>query len=164
MNQDFMRLWLADKLILKSSYFDEELKNNSWSIGVGYDINKYMAAELAYQNLGNRSYKYINSVSSISESESVSAWTGSLLARYPSGNYVPYVRLGYSKVNVDMDGSSLGFASSKSVNTPLYGLGVEMKLDELASIRLEYSTTNSSASWGGTTKINTFQGGVVIRF
>jgi hypothetical protein len=149
---------------IKNSYFNEELKNNSWSIGAGYDINKYLAAELAYQSLGNRSYKYNSSVSAYTTSESVTAWTGSLLARYPVGNYIPYVRLGYSKVNVDMDGSSLGFASSNSVNTPLYGLGVEMKLDELASIRLEYSTTNSSASWGGTTKINTFQGGVVIRF
>lgn len=131
------------------------LSSNGYQLGLGYDLNKYLAVEMTYGSL----YQLSSSGAGSSYDESINALNASLLVLYPTGNLTPYVKVGSTTVDVTL--RSAGSPYKEESNTVLYAAGAELKMDQRTAVRLEYGQSQKKTSY---TDLNYINAGVIVRF
>ena len=126
-----------------------EVRTNGYQLGIGYDLNRNIAAELTYGSIA----RIETSGSSFgSGGDNISATTGTVILSAPMDNFSPYIKGGIMS-------ASSGSSDVKS-SFYVYGAGVDIKLDLRTSARIEYLTTQTKDG----SAINFLQAGVVVRF
>ena len=131
----------------------DKLTSNGYQFGVGYDFNKFLAAELTYGSL----YKSSSTFGKFDES--ITATNFSVLAFYPMENVRPYAKLGYTEFDV-----KYAYPTSTYKETGerlVYGVGAELKLDQRTAARLEYTTTDKKKD---RVTADYIHAGVIVRF
>ena len=152
--------------------FSYEKNDTSYSLGIGYDINKNFAFELAYRDIGqikDRDSDYWGDGSDVDYHSKVdaSAFTASVLAKYPVSNQVDiFGRLGVAKIEVEQNESwnDAGIVDRQNTSDSRYravaGVGVSYALNEQVALRAEY---NRFADWNDVT-LSAFTVGATYHF
>lgn len=132
--------------------------STTYSLGAGFDINKFFAVELAYRDLGSVSDSGSYTEGAIQynyrDKTSATALQASIVGSLPiSDEFSLYGRVGVGKIDVDYDSvetSSTGTwrdSDSESKTKALLGIGASYKITPDVSLRAEY---NQFAKWDDT--------------
>lgn len=130
----------------------------SYSLGLGYDFNKFFALEVAYRDLGTvsdrGSYTDANVLYNYRDEASASAIQASIVGKLPiSDEFSVFGRLGVGKVDIDYDSvetsgnTSWSDSDSVSKSKALFGVGASYNITPEVALRAEY---NQYAKWGDT--------------
>lgn len=143
--------------------------STSYSLGVGYDANQFIAVEIAYRDLGsvNNRYDYGGGDLTVSELD-LTAFQASVLGKIPVSNVVNvYGRLGVSKLSKDWsytDFYSDGYVQkedgSESATKGLIGIGASYNITPQVALRAEYTQFEK---WQGAT-LSSFTIGATYSF
>lgn len=141
-------------------------------LGAGYRFDPHASVELGYIKVADYTYK-----ASFSQGTATDKFSGSGFGINLVG-YVPFTPIvtGYGKVglwNFTVDEtatiSAAGFAQatqSSSNTTPMLGLGVDFKIAQQVSLRVEYDYFSKvgDAKTMGESKLNYLSGGIAVAF
>lgn len=141
-----------------------EDSDNGPKVEVGYEFNRNWAMELGYTSFGTIFDSKDNAFTVSQDSRAI---TLSVIGLVPLGDsWGIYARAGYARYKTDGSGSVQGVAVRDSDgNTPMYGLGVKVNLNENFALRLEYQDyTNISRAEGSKDDVQGLFGGVSYTF
>lgn len=129
-----------------------------YGLAIGYKLNKYFAAEVAYVDLGAASYRATGTVTdgfdevglTVRAENSAKGPVGSLLFFWPvHERFAPYLRAGLALMetrakagaSVVVDGESIGGSLSDSTtrSNTLLGLGLDYTFSDRFGVRVEWS-------------------------
>ena len=137
--------------------------NSGWLLNYGYQFTDMFSSELAY----GRVYDVKDDEGDTEEIELIEV---SVLARMPGQTASPFIRLGYS--DIDLSESNVAeLNASGEIETPassfsrsesdfLIGVGVDFNIGDSGAIRLEYN----QADYGDGLELDRVQLGTIIRF
>ncbi len=141
----------------------------SYSIGAGYDFNKFLAVEVAYRDLGDVTDRGIE-FDNVGEYSYVDKYTttalqASVVGKLPiSDEFNVYGRVGLASLDVEYtstvsyeNGSDTG---SVSKTRALFGIGASFDVTSQLAVRAEY---NQYAKWGDL-KLSALTVGAVYKF
>ena len=120
-----------------------DIEDRGYGLTLGYQVNEYFAAELAYLRLSDYEGKVrISGLDARAKSESDTI-DFSVLAKYPA-RFAPFVRVGYSRA--DHKGririeDELGYdevTTDADESAILWGVGIDAPISDNAFVRLEY--------------------------
>lgn len=120
--------------------------DTTYSIGAGFDINKFAAIEVAYRDLGSvrDSGTSTDNAGTFnwSQKNSVTALQASVVGKLPVSDVVSvYGRLGVGKIDIDtktiIDGESE--SDSETRNRALFGIGASFDITPEFAVRAEYN-------------------------
>lgn len=130
---------------LGQSGFYEDDKDSSWTVGVGYRFNRYIALDFGYVDLGE--VKADQGVPGFDYSArfryAAEGTTMALVGIVPIGRWEPYVKAGmlFSKTVARLDGQILGdsfsFRSSHDSDDPFFGAGLRYRITQPLGIHLD---------------------------
>ena len=136
---------------------DTVYKKNStaYSIGAGYEANKFFAVEVAYRDLGgissSDSYTVGNTTYSESNNVDYTVFQASVIGKLPVSDVVNvYGRLGVGKISFDWTDTVRGGSyydqesDSESKTKALVGIGASYNITPKIALRAEY---NQFAKW-----------------
>lgn len=147
--------------------------STSFSLGAGYNINKFVAVEVAYRDLGEVKDRgvYFDGVDDYTYSSKLSATAlqASVVGKLPiSDDFNVFGRLGLASLDADYRGTA-SYAdgnnpapdtSSESKTRALVGVGASYALTPQLALRAEY---NQYAKWDDT-KLSALTVGAVYNF
>ena len=164
-----------------AKFKDGAEENAGWLLNYGYQFTDMFSGELAYGKVydtktpGTPARAAVPEVPASGENPAIPAVPAedaepsesaegelielSVLARMPGQTFSPFVRLGYSDIDLSATDSD---DRSGSESDFLIGVGVDFTISESAAIRLEYN----QADYGGKLKaeFERIQLGTIIRF
>ena len=147
-----------------SGEFEGDLEYNSgWLLNYGYQFTDMFAGEIAYGKLQESKVTGAEAKGELIEV--------SVLARMPGQIASPFLRLGYSDLDLSLSGSvaildangaldAESFSNNDSESDFLIGVGVDFNIGESGAIRLEYN----QADYGDGIELDRVQLGTIIRF
>jgi|SwirhirootsSR2_FD_contig_41_6221269_length_659_multi_1_in_0_out_0_1 opacity protein-like surface antigen len=141
-----------------------EDSDNGPKIEVGYDFNRNWALELGYTSFGTNFDSKDNAFTASQDSRAI---TLSVIGLVPLGDmWGIYARAGYARYKTNNSGTVQGVrVRDDDGNTPMYGLGIKVNLNENFALRLEYQDyTNISRVEGDKDDIQGLFGGVSYSF
>lgn len=132
--------------------FNLSKTDTTYSIGAGYDFNKFFAAEVAYRDLGSITDSGSGSDQfgdyTWSTKFSATAFQASVVGRLPVSDVVSvYGRLGIAKIDIDVKNTDSDLPDdnySESKTKGLFGVGVSYDITPQFAVRAEY---NQYAKW-----------------
>lgn len=150
---DHSKLTLKDREWDSLTITNEEDRPPAFGFFVGERVNKNIAYELSYLNLGTNKlsgYAVSSGNTGYATSEITIQGLGlSFLANYDVGNFSPYVRLGLmygqtKTVGIVNDPTPIfqnpnSSSTTTNVFKPIYGLGLAYKIDKNFSIRVDHT-------------------------
>jgi hypothetical protein len=150
---DHSKLTLKDREWESLTITSEKDRPNAFGFFIGERVNKNIAYELSYLNLGNNTlsgYAVSSGNTGYATSEIKIEGLGlSFLANYDVGNFSPYVRLGLmyghmKTVGIVNDPTPIFQNPNSSTTTsdvikPIYGLGLSYNLDKNFSVRIDHT-------------------------
>ena len=146
----------------------------SYSIGAGYDVNEFLAIEVAYRDLGDVTDRGIdfdsaNDVYRFVDKYTTTALQASVVGNLPiSDEFNLYGRVGLASIDMDYK-STLGYedgnnpdpeTDSVSKTRALFGVGASFDLTSQLALRAEY---NQYAKWDDL-KLSALTVGAVYKF
>jgi OOP family OmpA-OmpF porin len=141
--------------------------DTSFSIGVGVDLNQFVAIEVAYRDFGSGQDSGIGSDEfgdfDWTDTLSASALQASILGKLPVGDSIDvFGRLGLGNLEVDYDTNEGGFKTSESNSEVkgFFGVGASYNLTPEFALRAEY---NQYAEWDDL-KLSALTVGATYRF
>ncbi len=145
--------------------------STTYSFGVGYDINKFFAVELAYRDLGSvtdrGSYTDAGVQYNYRDKTSATALQASVVGSLPiSDEFSLFGRVGVGRIDADYDSvetsntGSWSDSGSESKTRGLLGVGASYKITPEIALRAEY---NQYAKWDDT-KLSAFTIGATYHF
>ena len=144
----------------KQTLGSSRVSSNIYELGGGYEFNKNFAAEIAYGSMSS----FGIATSTAASDYSVNAFHYSLLGKLPvSENFIPFVSFG--RVQGTESVTTSGTASANSTSSGgryVYGLGIEVPLEQRTALRFQTFTSTSSSTTS--TKWNVFMAGLLVRF
>ncbi|MES2822911.1 MAG: porin [Pseudomonadota bacterium] len=141
-----------------------ENSDNGPKIEVGYDFNQNFGLELGYTSFGTI---FESNDSSASIKQESNAITFSAIGTIPLGEWFGvYGRFGYARYDSNNTGSIAGVpVKDETGNTPFWGAGAKVNLNEQFAIRVEYqSYKDLSDAPGRDDDVQGLFAGVVYRF
>ncbi|MGI9440089.1 MAG: outer membrane beta-barrel protein [Parvibaculales bacterium] len=148
--------------IISGEFEDDVEYNSGWFLNYGYQFTDMFAGEIAYGKLADAKGYGVEAELDLIEV--------SVLARMPGRTASPFIRLGYS--DIDLSGSEVIETTNEagevvlvrdtyggSESDFLIGVGVDFNIGESAAIRLEYN----QADYDGA-EFERIQLGTIIRF
>lgn len=143
-----------------ASDFDLDDEDNVWKGFVGYQFNRYMAAEAFYADLGRTQLRG-NDIANTDLK--TTAYGASLVGMLPlTAWFAPFAKIGAASWETDVDGN-LGDASLDLQDNdgfdPVYGLGAQFNFSPVL-IRAEYERYDLDSDY----TIDTFSASVGLRF
>ncbi len=172
--------------VVQTGYANGKGENNTngWQIGLGYDINKYFATEVAYAQIYKSNNTWTSGSYINNNSTSAVGLVLNGLAKYEvydgvkifGGPSVATAKLKQSSTYVY--GTSTSYESSSKSTTPFgYIIGASMALDPRTDLRISYSTynkytwshaagtgTSAQGAYKETTKFSTILLGLSVKF
>lgn len=126
------------------SVVDEDKDDSSWTLNLGYRINRHLALDLGYVDLG-KAEADLSTPALITGRRSFAAEgaTIALVGMVPIGRWEPYVKAGmlFSKTDSRFDGqffgNSISFQSHEHTEDPFYGAGLRTRLTKPLQIYLD---------------------------
>jgi OmpA-OmpF porin, OOP family len=117
-------------------------KDTAWKIFGGYQFNRYIAAEVAYTDLG----KVKASGPTVSAEVKSNAWELVGVGSYPIGasGFAPYAKLGVYRGESKLSSSS-GVSDKDTSNDWTAGLGVRYDITKNVAVRAEWQRYNGDA-------------------
>jgi opacity protein-like surface antigen len=142
--------------------------DTSYSIGAGYDFNKFVGVEVAYRDLGTIRDRGTDSdeAGSYSWTDKVNAtaFQASVIGKLPVSDVVNvYGRVGIAKLDVDQTiriNNQSSFSYDDSTTKGLLGIGVSYDITPEIALRAEY---NQYAKWDDT-KLSALTVGATYHF
>lgn len=146
----------------------------SYSIGAGYDVNKFLAIEVAYRDLGDVTdrgieFDSVNDVYRFVDKYTTTALQASVVGKLPiSDEFNVYGRVGLASIDMDYK-STLSYedgnnpdpeTDSVSKTRALFGIGASFDITSQLAVRAEY---NQYAKWGDL-KLSAVTLGAVYKF
>ncbi len=143
----------------------------TYSLGAGFEFNKFFALELAYRDLGNvtdrGNYLEEGVQYNYRDKTSASALQASIVGSLPiSEEFSLFGRVGVAEIDIDYDSvetsgsSTWSDSDSDSESKALFGIGASYKITPQIALRAEYS---QFAKWDET-KLSTLTVGATYRF
>lgn len=132
----------------------------SYSLGAGYNINKFFGVELGYRDFGETK-DHFDGVNGTDHYDSVdkydvTAWQASVIGKLPISNeFNLYGRVGLANIKVDYeaadyypDGNNpIPYTNSETKTKALIGVGASYDITPQFAVRAEY---NQYAKWNDT--------------
>jgi len=120
---------------LESDSLDTKLEINSgYHLFFGRQFTDIIGVELSYTKLADEKL----SIADFNISGDLDLFDISVLLRYPSDDFSPFLRIGYGNGSVKTDSSATeGFSDNE--NDIIYGGGLDIGVTERGAIRLEYT-------------------------
>jgi OmpA-OmpF porin, OOP family len=137
---------MRDKSGLGQLVVDEDKNDLSWTLGLGYRFNRYIALDLGYVDLGEVEADLVSRGSvefSGRNSFAAEGATLGLVGMVPIGRWEPYVKAGmlFSKTVSRFDGQFFGDPitqrSDNDAEDPFYGAGLRYGVTEPLRIYLD---------------------------
>jgi len=147
--------------------FTTSKTDTTYSIGAGYDFNKFFAVEVAYRDLGSIRDNGIGSDDAgdynWTDKVTATAFQASVVGKLPVSDVLSvYGRLGIAKLDVEekvrIDSDS--FSYDDSTTKGLFGVGLNYDITPEFAIRAEY---NQYAKWDDT-KLSALTVGATYHF
>ena len=138
---------------VSSTNTSASVTSNSYIFSLGYEITPALAIEGGYGNLYTYNYTYSSTFYS---KVALDAFTLSAVYKPFPGKITPLLSVGTLSGTETYNTSSYG-TGSYSYSDTIYGLGLEVPLDERSAIRLNYTGISGSNT-------NLIFAGILIRF
>ncbi|MDI5933133.1 outer membrane beta-barrel protein [Halomonas kalidii] len=143
-----------------SSDFDVDDDDNVWKGFVGYQFNRYLAAEAFYADLGRVQLRGNDGANTDLESSAAGA---SLVGQLPVTSwFTPFAKVGAAQWETDVDGNlgdvNLDLQDNDGFD-PVYGVGAQFNFDPVL-VRAEYERYDFDSDF----QIDTFTASVGMRF
>jgi OOP family OmpA-OmpF porin len=108
--------------------------DTSWKLFAGYNFNKNVALEFAYQDLGDSTVD----LSGVPVSVDGDAVSLAVLGKLPLGEKAEvFAKLGVARLDANVDAAGIGSVSD-SESDVLYGLGFNYNVTDTVDVRLEW--------------------------
>lgn len=128
-------------------------KDTSWKVYAGYNLNEYVAFELAYHDFG----KSEATISNVNVDIDADGYSLSALGKLPvSEQFSVFGRLGY--IHVDAEARAAGTTVGTDADDVVFGLGAEYAVNEAVSLRAEWERVNTDD------ELDTVSAGIVYNF
>ena len=134
--------------------------DTTYSLRLGYDINKFFAVEIGYANLGKYPFGGFDGATQITGSAKASSFDVSVVGTIPfTAAFSGYGRLGVarSERKANANTSSLTANQNLTKNEATYGLGVRYAFDRAWGLYGEWSKNDQI-------KVDNYTLGVLFRF
>lgn len=137
---------MRDKSGLGQLVVDEDKKDFSWTLSLGYRFNRYFALDLGYVDLGEVAADLVSRGSvdfSGRNSFTAEGPTVALVGMVPIGRWEPYVKAGmlFAKADLRFDGQFFGYPitqrSHDDTEDPFFGAGLRYAVAEPLRIYLD---------------------------
>jgi hypothetical protein len=158
-------------------------QTNGWELGLGYDFNKNLAAEISLDQPFNRtssqSISYTGGSQTIDQTSKTWGLRTTLLGKLPLGEgavllagptLISFQHKTSSSLAYSSSGASVSSSSSQSFSKTLYGItvGAEMPIDKRTDVRLTYTKfqpwTVNYTTYTDVINIESIQVGIAVKF
>ena len=137
--------------------FDFDDSDQAFKLFAGWRFNPYIAAEVAYLNLGAPNEDFDDGIDQGVVEAEIDGFAPYVVGTLPLGIFEIFARVGYLFYNVDVNlelgDDDLDIGDSESDEAFVYGVGAGVVLFEHLNVRLEYekfeisNTDNADAYW-----------------
>ena len=137
--------------------FDFDDSDQAYKLFAGWRFGPYIAAELAYMNLGAPNEQFDDGVDQGVVEAEIDGFAPYVVGTLPLGMFEVFARVGYLFYNVDVNlelgDDDLDIGDSESDEAFVYGVGAGVNLFEHLNVRLEYErfeisdADNADAYW-----------------